>query len=81
MAESQISLRERKARLLMESDTLRYHIGLQCSELAVPTEVFLQGFRVAHIGSRIYAATAPLRNRKRSKLLSVPAVIWRLMRG
>jgi len=81
MAESKVNLDDRKMRLVMQSDTLRYQVGLQCEELAAPAELFLQGIQAAQLGSRLYAATTPLRQRKRNKLLSLPAVIWRLWRG
>lgn len=82
MAEPKIgSLQERKARLLMESDTLRYNLQLQRDDMAAFSRVFMQGVQVSRLGASLFRFVSSMRNKKaRRKRFSLPRLIFGLIR-
>ena len=82
MAEPKIgSLQERKARLLMESDTLRYNLQLQRDDMAALSRVFTQGVQVSRLGASLFRFASSFRNKKsRRKNFSLPRLIFGLIR-
>ncbi len=75
------SIRKRKARLAMESDTLRYHLQLQCNDLAPSAGAFVRGLQLSRFGVSFFRFSAPWRKApKGRKLFSIPRVLFRLLR-
>ncbi len=77
------SLQERKVRLSMESDTLRYHLGWQCAELAGPASKVIQGVQLATRLQPVFSALSSRHSpaKKRSKLIIVAKLLSRMIQG
>ena len=76
-----MTLKERKARLVMENDALRYNLRMQCAELSGPAHVLEQGIQLAHGFSTALGVTAPWRKApKGKKVFSLPRLLLRLVR-
>ena len=65
MAKSQMTLQERKERLLMKSDELRYQLDIDSTNLAGAAQVFENGFQVARGSASLLAATFPRKRRRK----------------
>ena len=81
MAEPKIgSLSERKARVLMESDTLRYNLQLQGQDVAASSRMLIQGIQVFRMGASFVGLVASLRNGNgRKKRFYLPRLLFRLL--
>jgi hypothetical protein len=82
MAQQKIgSLQERKSRLAMESDNLRYHLSRRCQETAGTTRTFVQGIQVGQRVFLLITLRSPFRRRnKAAKLLAGFRLAFRLFK-